>query len=79
MPRPWRILIVTIIGYAILIIGIIMLPLPGPGTLIILIGLTVLALEFEWAREANKQGHQWLERIVYKIKAMLQRKAKDND
>lgn len=56
-----------------------MLPLPGPGTLIILIGLTVLALEFEWAREANKQGHQWLERIVYKIKAMLQRKAKDND
>lgn len=56
-----------------------MLPLPGPGTLIILIGLTVLALEFEWAREANKQGYQWLERIVYRIKAMLQRKARDDD
>lgn len=44
-----------------------MLVLPGPGTLVILFGITILALEFEWAREASKQGQQWLEKILSKL------------
>lgn len=45
----WRI-VVTIIGTAIIAIGIVLLPLPGPGWLIIFAGLGVLASEYTWAR-----------------------------
>jgi uncharacterized protein (TIGR02611 family) len=40
---------VGIVGVAIIVIGIILLPLPGPGWLIIFAGLFVLSTEFEWA------------------------------
>jgi hypothetical protein len=49
---------------------------PGPGLLFIFFGLTVLALELEWARELNKQGMQGLERIVAKIKSFFKPKKK---
>lgn len=53
-----------------------MLVLPGPGTLVMLAGLGILALEFEWAREANKAGTQWLEKLV---RALVPRRwRKDN-
>lgn len=40
---------VTIAGFTIIIVGVILLILPGPGILVILLGLAVLSLEFEWA------------------------------
>lgn len=45
----WRIG-VTIVGVAIIAGGIILLPLPGPGWLIIFAGLGVLGTEYEWAK-----------------------------
>jgi hypothetical protein len=41
--------------------------------LFIFFGLSILALEIEWARELNKQGMQGLERIVAKIKSFFNR------
>ncbi len=40
---------VGVVGAAIILVGIILLPLPGPGWLIIFAGLFVLGTEFEWA------------------------------
>lgn len=40
---------VLVLGVTIIIIGIILLPLPGPGMLIIAGGLLVLSTEFMWA------------------------------
>jgi uncharacterized protein (TIGR02611 family) len=40
---------VAVIGTLVIIGGIILLPLPGPGWVIIFIGLGILASEFEWA------------------------------
>lgn len=40
---------VGVLGGAILAIGIFLVPLPGPGWLIVFIGLSVLASEFAWA------------------------------
>lgn len=37
------------LGVAIIVMGVVLLPLPGPGWLIIFAGLGVLATEFEWA------------------------------
>ena len=44
----WRIA-VTLLGVAIIAVGIVLLPLPGPGWVIIFAGLGVLATEYTWA------------------------------
>jgi len=39
-------------GWALVVVGIILIPLPGPGWLIVGIGLLVLGREVRWARAA---------------------------
>ena len=41
---------VTIVGVALLVLGLAMMVLPGPGILVIVAGLAVLATEYVWAR-----------------------------
>lgn len=52
--RPWLNLVykitVSTIGGAVILAGIAMLVLPGPGWLTIFLGLGILGTEFEWAR-----------------------------
>ncbi len=56
---------VGVVGLTIIVIGIILLPLPGPGWLIIFGGLFVLSTEFEWAERlleyARDKVHAWTE------------------
>ena len=40
---------VVLAGFVIVLVGLAMIPLPGPGVLVTLFGLAVLALEFAWA------------------------------
>ena len=50
--RTGRILlqtIVAIIGTSVIVVGAILIPLPGPGWLIVFTGLAILAAEFAWA------------------------------
>jgi uncharacterized protein (TIGR02611 family) len=39
-----------IAGFTLLLAGVVMLVTPGPGMLVILLGLGLLAAEFVWAR-----------------------------
>ena len=55
----WRIG-VTIVGVAIIAIGIILLPLPGPGWLIIFGGLGLLATEYAWARSLLRRLREYV-------------------
>ncbi|MGS2586844.1 TIGR02611 family protein [Streptomyces hebeiensis] len=41
---------VFLVGLAVVITGIIMLPLPGPGWLVIFAGMAIWATEFVWAQ-----------------------------
>lgn len=41
---------VTIVGFALLALGAAMMVLPGPGIIVIVAGLAVLATEYVWAR-----------------------------
>ena len=79
MPHPVRWALSMIIGFTLLLLGLIMLVTPGPGLLLIFFGLSILALELEWAREINKQGMQGLERIVARVKKLFSRKDKNPD
>ena len=64
----WRVgrkLVVTVVGVAVVGAGVAMLVLPGPGLLVIIAGLAILATEFVWAdrllrkaREKAAQGAQ---------------------
>ena len=62
------------IGAILLILGLIMLVTPGPGIVFLFLGISVLALELEWAREMNSQGLQGLEKLLNKVKAIFKRK-----
>ena len=53
--RQGRRLIVSVIGLTLLLCGVVMLVTPGPGVLLILSGLSVLAVEFVWARRLLKK------------------------
>lgn len=55
-----RRIIVGIVGFTILVIGILLIVLPGPAFLVIPLGLGILATEFLWAK-----------RLLKKVKAKL--------
>ena len=42
-------IVVAVIGLAVLGLGILAIPYPGPGWAIVFVGLGMLALEFKWA------------------------------
>ena len=56
--HPYRIA-VGVVGALIVAVGIVAIPLPGPGWLIVITGLVVLATEFVWAERllAFTRGH----------------------
>jgi uncharacterized protein (TIGR02611 family) len=73
----WRIG-VSVIGVAVIVVGIILLPLPGPGWLIIFAGLGVLATEYEWAqrllgwlRDILRRWTAWVTRRPRWIQAII--------
>ena len=41
---------ISVVGGTVLLIGIAMLVLPGPGLIVIPLGLAILGAEFAWAR-----------------------------
>ncbi|MGH8508574.1 MAG: PGPGW domain-containing protein [Gammaproteobacteria bacterium] len=46
-----RRVMIFVVGTTVLLLGIAMLVLPGPGLLVIPAGLAILAAEFAWARK----------------------------
>ncbi len=49
---------VAAVGFAILAIGVVMLVTPGPGLLVIIAGLAILAHQFAWAARALEKAKQ---------------------
>lgn len=58
--RRWSI---GAVGGTIMVLGLALVPLPGPGWLIVFVGLGILASEFEWAERLLRWGrgvlHRW--------------------
>jgi len=48
--REARRIVILVVGLTVVLIGIALLVLPGPGSIAIFLGLTILAIEFAWAR-----------------------------
>ena len=62
---------ILLIGITILLIGLALLILPGPGILTIILGLVILASEFIWAKrllmKLKKQANVLQKRTVEKV------------
>jgi len=43
---------VTVVGFVVLLAGLVMMVTPGPGIVVILLGLAILATEWAWAERA---------------------------
>ncbi|NLH73181.1 MAG: hypothetical protein GX456_09030 [Verrucomicrobia bacterium] len=46
-----RRIVIAVVGGTVLLIGLAMIVLPGPATVVIPAGLAILATEFVWARK----------------------------
>ena len=54
----------VVLGLALVGVGLVLaLPgVPGPGLLVMLVGLSVLSADFEWARRLRDRLHGWFRR-----------------
>jgi uncharacterized protein (TIGR02611 family) len=59
---------VLVVGLALLVVGIVMLVLPGPGVLVTMAGLALLATEYEWARRLLARVRQHARRITDQVR-----------
>jgi hypothetical protein len=53
----------VVAGFTLLLVGVVMLVTPGPGWLVIFLGLSLLAAEFIWARRLMDRMKREGERV----------------
>lgn len=58
--RAARRVVVAVVGVTVVLLGVVMLATPGPGLVVIPLGLAILSIEFAWAR-------LWLKRVRERI------------
>jgi uncharacterized protein (TIGR02611 family) len=52
---------ITIAGFVVILAGVVMLVIPGPGLLVIIAGLAILATEYVWAQRLLRIARQRFE------------------
>jgi hypothetical protein len=62
--RLLRKIIVLALGVPLLLLGIGLIPVPGPGLLVCLVAFAVLSIEFSWARTGLRKSKDALMAIV---------------
>jgi uncharacterized protein (TIGR02611 family) len=70
--------VIGLVGFTIIITGLALIPLPGPGWLIVFAGLAVLSTEFAWAgrllhyaREKVQGWTEWVLRQPLMVRALI--------
>lgn len=62
-----RRIVIGVVGFTVLVIGLVMLVTPGPALIVIPTGLAILSIEFAWARS-------WLR----KLRRTISRQSEDS-
>jgi uncharacterized protein (TIGR02611 family) len=70
-------IVVALVGLLVVLIGIVLIPFPGPGWLIVIAGLAIWAIEFVWAqrlltftKDKLEQWWKWLRRQHWSIRVL---------
>jgi uncharacterized protein (TIGR02611 family) len=71
-------IVVGVVGLVIVVVGLILVPFPGPGWVIVFVGLAIWASEFEWAqrllhraRNTLSSWNDWLGRQAWWVKGLV--------
>ena len=71
-------IVVGVLGLVIVGGGLVMVPLPGPGWLVVFLGLAIWASEFEWAQRLLRLARrtltawtEWLKRQPWWVNALV--------
>ena len=67
---------ITVAGLAMLVGGVVMLVLPGPGLAVILLGLAVLATEYDWAARLLAEARRRASRLAGPLADRLRGKSR---
>jgi uncharacterized protein (TIGR02611 family) len=69
---------VGVLGGLVIALGIVLIPFPGPGWAVVILGLAILAIEFTWAkslleftRKHVRSWTHWVTRQSIPIRALL--------
>jgi hypothetical protein len=72
---------ITIAGFTVIVAGLVLLVLPGPGWLLIFAGLAILSTEYLWARrlleKARAKAEQAKDAVLRKKPAKAERTSED--
>jgi uncharacterized protein (TIGR02611 family) len=60
---------IGVVGTAVTAIGVAMLALPGPGIVVVLLGLAILGAEFAWARAVQRRMRDEASRTAARTRA----------
>lgn len=70
--------VVGVIGGVVVLVGVVAIPYPGPGWLIVFAGLAILSIEFTWARRVLLFGRrkyeawsQWVKAQSYIVRGLM--------
>jgi uncharacterized protein (TIGR02611 family) len=70
-------IVVGVVGLVIVVIGLLMVPFPGPGWLVVFLGLAIWASEFAWAqrllhraKRMLKHWNEWLRPQTWWVKGL---------
>ena len=55
-------IVVAIVGFTVLLLGVVMIVLPGPAFIIIPLGLAILATEFVWSQRLLTKAKAYFEK-----------------
>lgn len=69
--RHTKRVVIAVVGITVILIGFAFFVLPGPGLLIIIVGLAILATEFAWAQGLLHQARERYELLKDRIKNKL--------
>ncbi len=69
--------IVIVVGFTVLVLGIVLIVLPGPAVLVIPLGLAILATEFVWARRLLVRFRWKARRLKNTISRKMQGNARE--
>lgn len=59
---------IAIAGFSVILVGLALLVLPGPGILVIIAGLAILAIEFDWAANQLERAKTVHKKAIEKAK-----------
>jgi hypothetical protein len=76
LPHPIRWVAAAGLGSALVIVGLVLMVLPGPGIPVLVLGLIVLATEFAWAEVLLRKVKQHSAEALGKARALAKRRAR---